>query len=87
MKEYQKVLLHDSSNHQLYENIESPDGDEQLLLGVWNEHDATIMSADNSPSSISDSKSVIIDELLFSKMKWIDGNDYYFYNNRIVSQY
>lgn len=87
MKEHQKVLLHDSSNHQLYENVESPDGDEQLLLGVWNEDDATIMSADNSTSSTSDSKSVIIDELLFSKMKWIDGNDYYFYKNTIVVEY
>jgi hypothetical protein len=87
LKEHNHILLLDSSNNKLYENIETDDGNEQLLLGVWDEHDATIMSIDNSQSSTSDSRSVIIDELLFSKMKWIDGNDYYFYKNTIVGQY
>jgi hypothetical protein len=86
-----KILLHDSSNNQIYENIEIVDGNEQLLLGVWDERTSTIISIDNSQQSqqspTSDSKSVIIDELLFSKMKWIDGKDYYFYKNIIVGQY
>jgi hypothetical protein len=87
IKENIKILLHDSSNNQLYENVETDDGSEQILLGIWDEQDAAIMSNDDLQSSKSDSHSVIIDELLFSKMKWIDGKDYYFYNNRIVSQY
>jgi hypothetical protein len=87
LKENQKVLLLDSSNNQIYENIETDDGSEQILLGIWDEHNTTIISNDKSDSSTSDSKSVIIDELSFSRMKWIDGNDYYFYKNTIVGQY
>ena len=87
LTENSKVLLHDSSSNQLYENIESEEGDEQLLIGVWDEHTTTIILADSSRSPTSDNKSVIIDELLFSKLKWIDGNDHYFYKNTIVGEY
>ena len=77
--------------YRLIENIEIVDGNEQLLLGVWDERTSTIITIDNSQQSqqspTSDSKSVIIDELLFSKMKWIDGKEYYFYKNIIVGQY
>lgn len=87
LKEHQRILLLDSSNNQLYENIEKDDDSEQVLLGIWDEQSATIISTDTSQSSTSDSRSIIIDELSFSKLQWIDGNNYYFYKNTIVGQY
>lgn len=87
LKEHQQILLLDSSNNQLYENIETVDGNEQISLGIWDEQSSSIISTDKLESSASDSKSVIIDELLFSKLEWIDGNNYYFYKNTIVGQY
>ena len=63
------------------------DGNEQISLGIWDEQSSSIISTDKLESSASDSKSVIIDELLFSKLEWIDGNNYYFYKNTIVGQY
>ena len=84
-----KILLLDNLNNQLYENIETDNGSEQILLGIWDEQSSTIISTDESQSqsSSSDSRSIIIDELLFSKLRWIDGKDYYFYKNTIVCQH
>jgi len=83
-----KILLLDNLNNQLYENIETDNGSEQILLGVWDEQSSTIISTDESQSqSSSDSRSIIIDELLFSKLQWIDGKNYYFYKNTIVCQH
>ena len=75
----------DNITNQLYE---PQSDDSQILLGTWNHNDATILTDGHSSSSgSSDDKSVLIDEISLSKMSWIDGREYYFYENKIVIEY